>query len=422
MKKKEGDKLHQADSVLGRFSMYVHGSAASRLKFKERLYCRELVNRMLSAVDNESFRKALNTLNLFLNREDDDSFSLTTLVDFVERYGDRIREDYLEEFCRILEEHGFDPVTLRPRDLDSISPSWKEEPSQPEGGDEVWQKAADAYNKMITDEGVPKITAEVIKEYRDKMSLADDRTVIVSFDDVFVKKQKEQRSEGFIKKGSRVSVSDVHIQYGRNKVVFPARNMDEAMMFFICFMLANNLFENTRILFIVDGANEIKASIEKYLSWRPYTIHLDWYHLAKKCRERISSGISGDIDTKKTYVKNMLSYLWVGNLEGAVKHLDSLPVRNKIQVDLLKDYLERKKESIYCYAVRDYLHLRNSSNAVEMTNMELVAARMKNNGMSWSKQGSHSLALIKAMYWNGFAKQWIKDGTVNMGFALKQVA
>ena len=57
---------------------------------------------------------------------------------------------------------------------------------------------------------------------------------------------------------------------------------------------------------------------------------------------------------------------------------------------------------IKCYVVRAKLGLRNSSNPIEKENDILVAQRQKHNGMSWSKNGSGSLASIKMVFQNGW--------------------
>lgn len=60
--------------------------------------------------------------------------------------------------------------------------------------------------------------------------------------------------------------------------------------------------------------------------------------------------------------------------------------------------------------MRHALGLRNSSNPVEKANDILVASRQKHRGMSWSRQGSWSLAEITAVFANGEMKSWYEDG------------
>ena len=74
---------------------------------------------------------------------------------------------------------------------------------------------------------------------------------------------------------------------------------------------------------------------------------------------------------------------------------------------------QNKESEIACYAVRKSLGLRISSNRVEKANDLIVAERQKGKGMSWSRQGSWSLANITTMYLNHEADQWHKEGTIS---------
>lgn len=108
-------------------------------------------------------------------------------------------------------------------------------------------------------------------------------------------------------------------------------------------------------------------------------------------------------------LKKLLCILWVGNVEGAVVYLKSISssaVKNENYIKELIEYLGRKEEAIPCYAVRDRLGLRNSSNSVEKENDILVAQRQKHNGMAWSKKGSSALAAIEMVFRNGDEDIW----------------
>ncbi|MDO8686457.1 MAG: hypothetical protein Q7J78_07295, partial [Clostridiales bacterium] len=61
------------------------------------------------------------------------------------------------------------------------------------------------------------------------------------------------------------------------------------------FLLNNNLFTNNTIVFFADGADNIKNGIKDIFGWRPYRIILDWYHLRKKCKERLSMAMRGRV-------------------------------------------------------------------------------------------------------------------------------
>ena len=83
---------------------------------------------------------------------------------------------------------------------------------------------------------------------------------------------------------------------------------------------------------------------------------------------------------------------------GEIKNLDS--------VDKLIGYVERNRSHIPCYALREALGLRNSSNAGEKANDLWVASRPKHNGMSWSGDGSAALASTTALVCNHELRAW----------------
>ncbi len=85
--------------------------------------------------------------------------------------------------------------------------------------------------------------------------------------------------------------------------------------------------------------------------------------------------------------------LWHGRVDKAVEHLENLDssmVKDASAVERLVGYLNRNKPTIPCYEIRKSLGLRNSSNTVEKMNDLVVSDRQKNNGMSWSRNGSRS--------------------------------
>lgn len=78
---------------------------------------------------------------------------------------------------------------------------------------------------------------------------------------------------------------------------------------------------------------------------------------------------------------------------------------NKIR-DLCQ-YIEKHRDHIPPYALREKLGLRNSSNRVEKANDLCVAQRRKHNGMSWSSSGSGALAQIAALILNDELHAWL---------------
>jgi hypothetical protein len=102
--------------------------------------------------------------------------------------------------------------------------------------------------------------------------------------------------------------------------------------------------------------------------------------------------------------------LWLGKVEKAIKVLSDLKaetIKNATQRDNLITYLRRNQDCIPCYALRKKLGLRVSSNPVEKANDLVVSNRQKHNGMSWSADGSTSLATLTAVRRNGEDMNWL---------------
>ena len=80
-------------------------------------------------------------------------------------------------------------------------------------------------------------------------------------------------------------------------------------------------------------------------------------------------------------------------------------------------YLERITPFIPCYAVRKELGLRNSSAIGEKMNDLIVSDRQKNNGMSWSKPGSVTLASITVLKLNNEYGKWFEERDIEFKLA-----
>ncbi len=122
-------------------------------------------------------------------------------------------------------------------------------------------------------------------------------------------------------------------------------------------------------------------------------------------------------DKKGPIIKKILNYLWVGDVDGAIEYIrgfSSSIIKNKEILDDMCAYLERKRDNICCHAIRRVFKLRLSSNAAEKSNDLVVADRQKHNGMSWSNEGSGSLAVLSAAYRNNTLCLWIQKRAVSM--------
>ncbi len=92
--------------------------------------------------------------------------------------------------------------------------------------------------------------------------------------------------------------------------------------------------------------------------------------------------------------------LWYGRTDQTIdllKQIEAKSIKSKTDLQKLIDYLKRNRVYIPCYAVREILGLRNSSNIGEKMNDLVVSDRQKHNGMSWSNPGSVALASISSL-------------------------
>ena len=151
--------------------------------------------------------------------------------------------------------------------------------------------------------------------------------------------------------------------------------------------------------------------VEKIFSFREFTINLDWFHLQKHCYECFTMALTGGAKNKERNeaIRNEFDKrLFVGNVEKAKQYLDQLDdsvIRNPRKLQEIKDYLDRKSQYIYCYAIRKGLNIINSSNQGEKSNDLIVAQRCKHNGMSWAEKGVRGIYSIKLLQVNG-EKEW----------------
>ena len=349
-----------------------------------------------------SYRASADTLNLFLHRNDSSTVKLRTLSDSMTQIGSEISCELTAITNGVLKENGFDASTgmvcenvILSKDITTPRLSGKST-----NENQAVQEAIDEINQFGEEE-IPFRAEELdIEKYP-----AD--CVYISIDDIGVKRQKDTRVPGSIRESRYVENTVAHIQHAGRSYVITAIGMRNVFKSVLAFLLMNNLLTN-ELVFFTDGARNIKNNLEEVFSFHPYIAILDWYHLKKKCQELLSMAMCGK-EKRNAVLKELLSVLWIGNVDEALAYLKTLPpsaVRDQKRLDELASYLERKRKNITCYAVREKIELRNSSNPVEKANDILVAQRQKHNGMAWSPNGSGALAAIQMLYQNHEADLW----------------
>ena len=392
------------DSESGRISLFVCGSMASSLKPKERILSLSFLEAASCVCTKTSYRDSTDIINRFLGRSGANTIKLRTLSDTICRTGAEISQELSNITSLILTMYGFDTESGLPLEdvVLSNNITTLALPDKVEIDTKKIEDAIFAINDS-REEKIPFKADDVIIES------VPSESVYVSVDDVGVKQQKNSRKEGSVRDSKYVENTVAHIQYGDKSYILTGIGMRNVFKSVLAFLLANNLLSH-ELIFMTDGARDLKSHIQSIFQFHPYTVVLDWFHLKKRCQERLSQSIRGK-DRRNAVLEKALRYLWVGDVPGATEYLrslDSKDIKNANWLDDLISYFDNKGDAITCYALRAKLGLRNSSNPVEKANDLLVAQRQKHNGMAWSSKGSGSLAALQMVYLNNQSDYWFQ--------------
>jgi hypothetical protein len=160
---------------------------------------------------------------------------------------------------------------------------------------------------------------------------------------------------------------------------------------------------------IADGARWIREFVAEQLSALPrLEFLLDWFHLAKRCRE-LTSMIGKDRASRRALYREVRKRLWKGEVREALQSLDEYRphAQNHAKLDELKEYLASREASLVNYRERRRQRKYIGSGGVEKTNDAIVARRMKRKGMHWSEEMADSLAALKTLWLNhGWDLYW----------------
>jgi hypothetical protein len=282
-------------------------------------------------------------------------------------------------------------------------------------GSESPERVVEAVKRCAPD---PSYEAEMLQNPVPYEKPAD--SVQVSIDPVGVKKQKEKR-DGQPKEQKREMVYQTvaHLHQGDRSYTLNGRGVWTVLRLILAFVLHNGLLKYN-LLFLVDGQRSLNTSILALFAWfGPLQLILDWYHLEEKCKQLLSMALAAR-DLRNRLLDQLLPLLWLGGVDRAIALLQAIEpdtIKNQDRLAELMGYLTRHRPYIPCYAVRQSLGLRNSSNRGEKANDLLVSARQKHNGMSWSPTGSVALAALTALVRNNEYQQWFQSQTIRFSFA-----
>lgn len=408
------EKPKDVNCEIGFFSVLLGKSAASSLKPKQHLlsdYYREL---SLHLVGDLSYRDTKMAMERFLHAEKTEEVKVSTLKDRVESEGQKLSEAYVKKATDILKTHEIDVSTGVIETASPLAVSVGNAPLPASLDEKTVRQHITEYNRERD-----KDTKLKYGMLTSQIEANSDDCCYISIDDVGVRFQKEKRKGDYKKDKKFVENTVVHVQKGDLQYTITAIGMQTAFLQLVAFLLANNLMTGCHLVFLTDGARNIRENIEKYFGFRRYTIILDWFHLKKKCIEYLCMILQGKKTEKDLIKQEFVAVLWTGRFDRIINFVNSInkdKVKNTKMLADLKGYLNRKSPCLACYALRHKLGLRISSNRVEKANDIVVATRQKHNGMSWSKDGSGALAAITVAKINGELDNWITKGEV--GFKL----
>ncbi len=250
-----------------------------------------------------------------------------------------------------------------------------------------------------------------------------EQRVNITIDEVKVKEQKRHRKLPNRKDGqTRKYLLDtvVHVEHGGRQYCLVGAAVMPVLRVLLALLLHNNLL-HLRFQWFTDGHSVLHTAIRSVFGWCRHRMQivLDWYHVEKKCKERLSSAMKG-AQIRNAVLQQIMPLLWYGLVDETVTALRGLEpeqIKDPTAIEKLIDYLERNRPYIPCYAARKELGLRNSSNRGEKMNDLLVSDRQKHNGMSWSKEGSLGLASLAALVRNHEQAEWVDQGKLEFKLA-----
>ena len=168
--------------------------------------------------------------------------------------------------------------------------------------------ADDYFNEQIERYNSGKDECDQIKR-KDLVEATEpspEDTVYIAVDDVGVQRQKDKRTNDYVKDKQRVENTVIHVEADGKKHVITTIGMHNAFTLLIAFLVSNELLKSHRIVFFSDGAQNIRSCIEAFFSFRMPVVHmLDWYHLEKRMKELLSMAVKGNKEAK-TIMRNVI--------------------------------------------------------------------------------------------------------------------
>ena len=366
---------------------------------------------MFLGATGASYRKTCEWLNR-LRRQERGGTPLNTLRDATEAEGKKILDFWAVKTDTVLEALGIDedhPPTLK---LCENSKRIVQES----------QASRAEVQQALIDAEIPAALQDEVKANPVPYERLE-QSVNICADGVLAKKQREKRRRPGVteppvgsgdKTNKRLNHKTATIEHDGKRYTLVVATYVNLFRTILAFVLNNGL-QYLRLCFFTDGEKSLKNALVEAFSWHPAIfVILDWHHIEKKCAERLSMALKGR-KLRNEHLEQVTRLLWYGATQSAIDYLRQIPERHikaPAYIDKLCAYLDDRRSMIPCYAVRKRLGLRNSSNAVEKANDQLVSSRQKHQGMSWSEEGSLALAALSATVKNRHQGPWLEGRVI----------
>jgi len=312
------EKPKTVDCEIGFFSVFLGKSAASSLKPKQNLlsdYYRELSLRL---VGDLSYRDTKVAMNRFLHATEAEEVKVSTLKDRVESEGKKLSAAYMKKTIDTLCTHNVDINTGMIEASSPIAVSVRNTPLPATLDEKTVKQHITEYNH-----GREKDTKLKYGMVTSEIEASSEDCCYIAIDDVGVRFQKEKRKGDYKKDRKFVENTVVHVQKGALQYTITAIGMQTAFLQLVAFLLANDLMAGSRLVFLTDGARNIRENIEKYFGFRQYTIILDWFHLKKKCNEYLCMILQGQKQEKDKIKQEFTAILWTGRYDKIINFVDA---------------------------------------------------------------------------------------------------
>lgn len=147
------------------------------------------------------------------------------------------------------------------------------------------------------------------------------------------------------------------------------------------------------VVALTDGAKTIREDLSALFGLGVRVV-LDWYHLKKRVYQQLSMA-AHSMREREEWEQTALALLWRGKATAAKVFLGGRSARNRKALSDLLGYLDKHTTEIIDYERRQQAGKPIGSGRMEKCVDQVVGHRQKGKGMSWTKQGSRALALLK---------------------------